>query len=237
MPSWEPARRVRIPSVQQGWEALTFVHVPYEPDVIARLLPDPLTPDLHQGRAWVGITPFRLRAAVLPVAPGPRSTHVEVNVRTYVRDREGRDGLWFLSLDLDQPIVAAGLRVAAALPYRWSDTRIEEAGTRVRYEASRRPPHRPGRLELEVEHGEPLPSPPGVFETYLVGRWLAFTTRAGRLLRVPVEHEPWPLRRARLTSWRSDRFLESLGLPEPDADPHVLFSPGVDVRLGFPRGC
>lgn len=235
MASWEPTERVRVPSVQQRWEALTFVHFAYDPELIAGLLPDHLAPDLHDGQAWVGITPFRLRASVLPVAPGPRSTYVEVNVRTYVRDRDGRDGLWFLTLELDQPAVAAAVRLGLGLPYRWAETSIEERGSRVRYSTRRRRPHRRGELEMAVQHGDALPSPPGPFETFLVGRWRAFTGRVGRAVTVPVEHEAWPLRRAQLTEWRSDHLLETLGLPEPITDPHVLFSPGVNVKLGYPR--
>jgi uncharacterized protein len=233
--SWEPTERVTVPSAQQGWEALTFVHFAYAPEVIARLLPPGLEPDVHDGRAWVGITPFLLHAALVPVAPGPRGRYVELNVRTYVRDRGGRDGLWFLTLELNQPLVAAGLRTLLGVPYRWSDTSLTRDGAAVGYRARRHRPHRAGRLELRVEVGAPLAAPPGELETFLVGRWRAFTQRFGAVVDVPVEHEPWPLHRARLTRWRSERFLESLGLPAPRGEPHVLYSPGVETRLGLPR--
>ena len=236
MASWQPTERVSVPSAQQSWEALTFVHFAYAPEVIARLLPAPLEPDLFDGRAWVGITPFRLRASVLPAVPGPRFTYVEVNVRTYARHPNGRDGLWFLSLELDQTAVSAGLRLGAGLPYRRAETGLEETAGSVSYVARRRPPHRRGSLEMQTAVGERLPTPPGEFETFVVGRWRAFLTRAGRLFSVPVQHEPWPLTSATLTEWRSDGFLRELGLEEPEPeDAHLLFSPGVDVRLGFPR--
>lgn len=235
MASWEPTASVGVSSAQQRWEALTFVHFAYEPDDLSAVLPDGLELDCFDGAAWLGITPFRLHAAVVPVAPGPRSTYVEVNVRTYVRDERGRDGVWFFSLELDQPAVVAALRTAAGLPYRWSDTWIEAAGPTFRYGVRLRPPHRPGRAELGVRVGERLPAPPGALETFLVGRWRAFTQHAGRLVCVPVEHEPWPLRHAELTAWSCDRFFEGLGLPRPSGDPHVLYSPGVEVRLGLPR--
>lgn len=234
MASWQPTESVPLPSTQQGWEALTFVHFAYDPDVIAGMLPEPLVPDLHDGAAWVGVTPFRLQASVVPAAPGPRSTHVEVNVRTYVRHPDGRDGIWFLSLELDQAAVAGALRTALGLPYRWSDTWIDDRGREVGYGARRRAPHRAGELEMEVAVGEPIADPPGELEVFLVGRWRAFTEIAGELLSVPVEHESWPLATAELTGWRTSAFLESLGLPPPDAEPHVMFSEGVDVRLGFP---
>jgi hypothetical protein len=52
-----------------------------------------------------------------------------------------------------------------------------------------------------------------------------------RLWRVPVEHQPWPLHRARLERL-STSMLTDAGLPSPEGQPLVPWSPGVDVRLG-----
>lgn len=235
MASWEPTEHVAVPSAQQSWEALTFVHFAYDPGLVAELLPGALVPDVYDGTAWVGITPFRLHASVLPVAPGPRATYVELDVRTYVRDETGRDGLWFLTLELDHPAVAAGLHFLLGVPYRWSRTSVVQNGTTVGYRARRHRPHRQGLLDMQVEVGEALATPPGELETFLVGRWRAFTNHLGAMMRVPVQHAPWPLASAELAGWRDEGFLESLGLPKPRSEPHVLFSPGVDVRLGLPR--
>jgi uncharacterized protein len=112
---------------------------------------------------------------------------------------------------------------------------MEDEGTVVRYGGRRRPPHRPGSFTLAVEIGEPLDDP-GEFETYLVGRWRAFTDHAGTRLGVPVERSPWRLVDCDLLDWSSEGFLHNLGLPDPITDPHVLFSPGVDdVELGLPH--
>ena len=81
-------------------------------DAIARLLPPGLDVDIFDGTAYVGIVPFTIpltRTARLgaPMAP---AFH-EINLRTYVH-RGGRDpGVWFFSLDADQP---AGRRGRAA---------------------------------------------------------------------------------------------------------------------------
>jgi uncharacterized protein YqjF (DUF2071 family) len=234
MVSPAPEQRVRFPAVQQRWRAVTFLHVRYPPEVVARHLPPDLEPDTFDGDAWVGITPFRMWSSVLPVAPGPRVGLGEVNVRTYVRDRAGRDALWFLSLDLDNAAVAAALRASTRVPYRWADVAIERRGSRLSYAVSRHRPQRPASLTLEVEAGTGGTVAAGPLETFLTGRWRAFTRVLGRTFAVPVEHEPWPLRSARLLRWDGD-LLAAAGLPEPEGDPHLLFSPGVDVRLGWPR--
>jgi uncharacterized protein YqjF (DUF2071 family) len=61
-------------------------------------------------------------------------------------------------------------------------------------------------------------------------------TLAGSTLTVPVEHEPWRLVQAELTDWSADGYLENLGLPAQRSEPHVLFSPGIEAKLGFPHG-
>jgi uncharacterized protein len=232
--SWLPTERVRLATARQSWRSLTFLHLRYEPAVVQRLLPSTLRVETFRGSAWVGITPFLLRASLLPFAPGPRASFVEVNVRTYVRTIEGTDAIWFFSLDLDQPVVVAALRAGLALPYRWSSTAIAERDGRVRYRVRRRvPPHRAASLDLTVDVG-PVVREAGAFETFLVGRWRAVSVRGRRRTLIPVEHEPWPLHRAELASLRDDGFLRSVGLPRPSAAPQLLYSPGVEARLGWP---
>jgi uncharacterized protein YqjF (DUF2071 family) len=50
----------------------------------------------------------------------------------------------------------------------------------------------------------------------------------------PVDHEPWPLHSASLESI-DQNVVEAAGLPSPTGEPHVMFSPGVSVRIGRPR--
>jgi uncharacterized protein len=86
--------------MRQQWQRLTFLHWQFEPAVVQRLLPYWLQPDIFEGSAWVGLVPFFMRVAtrggreLMPV-----SRFCETNVRTYVRDQNGRTGIWFLSLD------------------------------------------------------------------------------------------------------------------------------------------
>jgi hypothetical protein len=50
-----------------------------------------------------------------------------------------------------------------------------------------------------AEPGPPLTEAQlGERDHFLTGRWRAFSTIAGRLAHVPVEHQPWPLRSVRM---------------------------------------
>lgn len=238
MATWQPDESVSCPIARQRWDSLTFLHWSYEPRVVRRLLPAGLDVDVFDGKAWVGLTPFvmrNFRLPLLPELPG-WSTFPETNLRTYVRGRDGMDGLWFFSLECHRLMAVAGIRGLLGLPYRWADMTVERDSGEVLYVSHRRPPHveRPtSRVRLEL--GSPLASGEvSELEAFLVGRWRAYTYLFGQLALVPVEHQPWLLTHARVLELR-DELVASAGLPPPHGPPVVHFSPGVDVAIGLPR--
>ena len=88
------------PIMRQRWEWLTFLHWSFDPPVVQRLLPAGLQVETFGGAAWVGLVPFFMRVATGGGSRAPWiSDFCETNVRTYVRDAEGRSGIWFFSLD------------------------------------------------------------------------------------------------------------------------------------------
>lgn len=220
-----------------GWESLTFLHWPYPPSIVQRLLPDGLTVDTWGDSAWVAITPFvmtRVRPRLGPALP-LLSTFPETNVRTYVRDRTGLDGLWFFSLDTTRA-AALGAR-AVGIPYCWSAMAVQRQGDAVVYTTRHRrfPPDAHGSSTIGVRPLAPMaPEEVGGREHFLTGRWRAFSRRGRQLFATPVEHPPWPLWHAETTVVDAS-LVAAAGLPPPDGAPLVHYSPGVDVRLGFPR--
>ncbi|MEW6471486.1 MAG: DUF2071 domain-containing protein [Actinomycetota bacterium] len=234
-----PEERVSRPAACQRWQSLSFLHWRYRPDDVQRLLPDGLVVDTFDGDAWVGLTPFLLvdmRPLCLPPVPW-LSTFPETNLRTYVRDENGIDGLWFLSLDVASAATVFGGRSAFWVPYHWATMSVDEMGP-VRYRSRRRGPlgSSPGH-DITVRAGSPVPQEDRpLLVDFLTGRWRTFTRIAGRLAVVPVEHQAWPLYNAEVSALQEDLVCAS-GLPAPKTAPLAHFSPGVDVRLGFPRRC
>ena len=230
----DPEERVERPVVHQSWRDVSFLHWRVDADDIARLLPDELTPDLVDGSAWIGLTPFRVeRFRVLGMPPLPLgSSFHETNLRTYVRHRDGGDGIWFLSLDVSSMFNALGGRIA--VPYFLASMSVD-ANSRVRYRSRRRVG--PGaHHDITVAPGAPVAAD-NVSDTValLTGRWRAFGQVAGRgLVEVPVQHEPWPLQHATLVSL-DESVVAAAGLPAPTTEPLVHHSRGVDARLGAPR--
>jgi len=144
----------------QTWSWISFLHWSYEPHVLQRLLPGGLRPQTFDGRAWVGLTPFFLQDLRTPVAPAlPWFTSFpETNVRTYAVGPDGREGLWFFSLDAArlEPVLVA--RSTYALPYMWSQMTGERHGSTIRYRSRRRwPGPTPATSAITLEVGDPLP--------------------------------------------------------------------------------
>lgn len=227
-----PEDTVRWPVSCQGWTALTFLHWRYPAEVVQRLLPGRAEVDTFEGWAWVSLTPFLMTDFRLGSLPslGPLSTFPETNLRTYVRGPDGRDGLWFLSLEADCLPTVLAASALYGVPYRWAEMSVERRDV-VRYRSRRRAPARPVGHDISVRPGQARqPSP---LEDWLTGRWRAFTTVAGRMAAASVQHDPWPLHDVEIVSLEQS-LVEATGLPTPEGDPLAQWSPGVQVRLGHP---
>jgi uncharacterized protein len=230
-PSAPPVPR---PLMHHRWTAVSFLHWPYPPEAVQRLLPPGLEVDLAGGTAWVGLVPFRMEAVRLPgLPPLPwASRFPETNVRTYVRDRHGRTGIWFFSLDAARLGAVVTARVAYGLPYYWAAMSVRAVGDRVRYHSRRRPGTRAAGCRVLVEVGAAFDqSELGALDHFLTARFRLYTRIAGCGAAADAEHPPWPLARARLLELDDD-LVAAAGLPPPDRPPLVHFSPGVEVRVG-----
>jgi uncharacterized protein len=212
------------------------VHWAADPAEVAHLFPGGTRPDVHEGRSYVGLVPFRMVGVGIGRSPGVPyfGTFLETNVRLYSVDDTGRRGVVFLSLDTDRALVVPVVRGTVGAPYRWARMRLHRAGELVTYEATlRRRGHRP-RSRVVVRVGAEREATP--LDDFLTARWGAHVRRARRTTYVPNAHEPWPLRDAEVLEL-DDELLASVGLPGlADRTPdHVAFSEGVHAEFTRPR--
>ncbi|AWT46686.1 hypothetical protein DMT42_33300 [Streptomyces actuosus] len=233
MVAYGAEQRVRLPALRAGWLTQTFVHWSYPVEAVQALLPEPLAVDAYEGAAWVGLTPFVMADVRPPGVPAGLPgvpTFPETNLRTYVRLPGGRDGLWFLSLEVTCPLMLAAR--AVGVPYHPGSLDVAERRETVAYSGRRWA----GRASyrLVVRPGGPVERPTER-DVWLTSRWRAYTRRLGLLWETPVEHEPWPLADAGIEVLE-ETLTTSAGLPAPSGEPVVHFSEGVrHVRLGAPR--
>ncbi len=233
--SGEPPHHIARPVMRQQWRSLAYVHWPYPPEAVQRHLPEGLEVDTFDGRAWVGLVPFRMvdiAARFTPPIPY-LGTFPETNVRTYVRGPAG-PGVWFHSLDITRLLPVLVARLSYRLPYMWAKMSITEDPNRVTYSMHRRwPRQRAAWSRMTVAVGEAIEAPEPL-EHFLSARWRLYTMLRSRLAQAPVDHEPWPLRRAELLDL-DDSAVIAAGYSPPQGAPHVMFSPGVSVRVERPR--
>jgi uncharacterized protein YqjF (DUF2071 family) len=228
---------VDAPVMRQRWERLTFLHWSYDPAAVQLLLPPWLRADTFGGRAWVGLVPFFMRVATAGGQQAPWVSHFcETNVRTYVRDPQGRPGIWFFSLDAARAGAVAVARTSYRLPYFWSRMRLLPRGGQFAYGCQRRwPGPRPVASRVKVEVGDRFSA--GELDErdhFLTARWILFSSAGRRRRFARAQHEPWPLHRARVLAV-DDQLVAAAGLPPPRGEPLAHYSPGVDVRIGRPE--
>jgi uncharacterized protein len=223
--------------MQMHWDDLTFLHWPYDPDVIQSLLPKGLTVDTYQENGWISLVPFVMRVIV----PGDRvrlpfiGRFPETNVRTYVRATDGTQGIWFFSLDAGSALATLGGRAGYRLPYMWSNMTVDRNADTIEYCCSRRFPGPSGASSsIAITIGETYtPSDLTDLDHWLSARWRLYSVMFGRLWGAHAVHEQWPLQHATLRQC-DDGLVKAAGLPPAKSDPIVQFAERVTVRIGRP---
>lgn len=217
----------------QRWEKLLFLHWAFDPELIQKTLPAGLTVDAFDGQAWVAIVPFLMRGIrprFLPAVAGI-SNFLELNLRTYVHDDQGRAGVWFYSLDCNQPLAVQIARSLFHLPYQHARMTAETgADGRIQYTSQRAGDEAVSKFEYRLA-AETFEAAPGSLEFHLAERYLLFSKTPRGLRMGRVHHRPYPLARAEVQAWDARLFALN-GLPMPDRAPdHVLASSGVEVKV------
>jgi len=220
--------------MRQAWERLLFLHWQIDPERVQASLPPGLTVDTHAGAAWLGVVPFfmrRVRPRFLPPVPW-LSWFLELNLRTYVFDRDGNPGVWFYSLDCNQPVAVTLARRFFHLPYEHAAMRAETDAGRVEYHWQRRGAA-PGRFTYAPQ-GRAAPAEPGSLEFFLCERYLLFAADSRGGLHVgQVHHAPYQLQPASVSNFSLQPFSLS-GFAEPNTPAaSVLYSARVEVDI-FP---
>jgi uncharacterized protein YqjF (DUF2071 family) len=222
--------RGQLPVMFQRWVHLLFLHWKLDPEMIQQTLPRGLSVDTHGGMAWIGIVPFCMRRVRPTLLPFLSSDFLELNLRTYARDQNGRPGVWFYSLDASHPLAVWTARFLFGLPYLHAKMQVEGRDGEIEYSCQRHGSST--RIEYRFRpSGDLAEAKIGSLEFFLVERYRLFSVRRGRLLTGRVYHSPYELRNAFVSKLNKGLF-ELDGLPLPPGPPNnVLYSPGVAVTV------
>jgi uncharacterized protein len=230
-----PSRR--RPVMFQSWTNLLFLHWRWDASEIQKRLPKGLAVDCFDDSAWIAIVPFfmtGIRPRGFPTLPAI-SSFLELNLRTYVKDESGRPGVWFFSLDANQPMAVWVARILFALPYHHAIMRAGAANGWIDY-VSARTSH---RLELEYRYrgaGATKETALGSLEFFLIERYRLYASRRGQLLSGRVHHVPYQVAGAEVSHCDARLFkLDGFNPPSRPPD-HVCYTPRVDVSV-YPLEC
>lgn len=205
----------------QEWNEAVFLHWPVDASLLQPLIPAGLTLDVLDGSAWVSLVAFtmeRIRPRWLPAFP-PVSTFPEINIRTYVR-KNGKSGVYFLSIEAGNRISCQLARSLSGLPYRFSSMQ------RDRNQFSSMNRTMGDSLRLVWETGKPLVDKSPV-DVWLTERYALFQDDGPHLNAYEIHHVAWPvykvaLQQAEVSYPRLSHLIG--GKPA-----RVHYSPGVQV--------
>jgi uncharacterized protein YqjF (DUF2071 family) len=223
----------------QRWSDLIFIHRPAKLDEVRALVPPALTLDLHDGTAWVSVTPFylsHLHPRGIPPLPFV-SEFPELNVRTYVT-YGGKPGVYFFSLDAGNALAVYGARTFYHLPYFRAAMHVREARDGTIHYHSRRTHRGAPRAELSARYrpaGAVTHSRAGTLDHWLTERYClyALDTRR-RVYRAEIHHVPWPLQPAEVEI-QGDTMAAAAGLSLSAEPMRLSFSRRLDVLVWAPK--
>lgn len=226
--------------ISQRWRRACFVHWRVDPDEVVPFLPAGVRPDVFDGSAWVGLVPFVLEDFRFP--PLPRiplvGSFVEINVRTYGVDSEGRRGVVFRTLEAEHLVPVLGARALFGLPYRWARAGARVDGHRIEYRSRRHAPARDAGTTIRIAVGDESVDSP--LSRFLTARWGFHERHLGRTIWAANQHEAWPLFAAELERLDDDLVADA-GFPglagrAPDSVMAMAPAhPGFVTRFSAPR--
>jgi len=163
------------------------------------------------------------------------SAFPEINLRLYV-ERDGKPGVWFLSLDATNPLAVWAARRFYHLPYFSAHISLSSASERVEYLSRRAGGAEPVEFRASYSPSSaPYEAAPGTLEHFLTERYCLYAQSAsGTLYRSEIHHHPWPLQRAEAEIERND-LLRPHGLSVAGPPPLLHYAKKIDVVVWAPE--
>jgi uncharacterized protein YqjF (DUF2071 family) len=210
----------------QSWRHLLFLHWPIEGAIIRPYIPAGLELDTYDSQAWITVVPLRIRAARvrwLPPIPGFSGVD-ELNIRTYVHNRYGKKGIFFLKIGASKSWVVAGARTIYKLPYSLAHISMQGEADFFQATVSWTNNREAQSVPPEQFHCRYWPKPdrfqpkPGTLDYWLTERYCLFTTEVNGTIRIgEIDHRPWLLQPVDIdisaSTIMSDHGISLAGMP------------------------
>jgi uncharacterized protein YqjF (DUF2071 family) len=220
--------------MRQRWHNLLFAHWPLDPRQLRAAVPHELRIDTFRGEAWLGLVVFGLSGIKLRGLPEvkPLASFPEVNLRTYV-SYQGQPGVYFISLDADNPLAVAIASRWFKLNYYDSEIRYTREAGGFRFK-SRRIQRKLPEARLDVAYApvdNTLAAPyDEQLQEWLTERYCYYVVRDGPVQRCDIEHDPWSLQGAR-ADFRENTIALPYGIRLDGADALLHYSRYMEAHI------
>jgi uncharacterized protein len=205
----------------QEWNNAIFLHWQVDYEELKKFIPEDLEIDLYDGKPWVSLVAFtmeKVRPRYFPSFP-PISNFHEINIRTYVK-REGKPGVYFLSIEGGTQISCLVAKTMSELPYRYS--KMKRTGNAFLSENRQYG----DSLEITYETGQEMQEKTGL-DKWLTERYALFQDTDTSINEFEIHHIEWPTNDLQIKECKVNypRFRK-LFSRQPDK---THYSPGVQV--------
>ena len=224
--------------MKQEWHNLLFLHWPVPISLIRNQIPKQLELDTYNNKAWIGIIPFQMKnlrpsfAFPIPII----SNFTEINLRTYVKDKYNRKGVWFFSLDTQNTFGNWIAQTFFHLNYRYAKTSFQSDSEEHNTCKFKLPITKKPTQIFSWQHTQDnlIPSKnPESLEFFLTERYrlYSFNKKKNTLLTGTLTHKPYKLNRPKLINYSTDLF-SSNAINHPNTYPEsVLACRSVSVSI------
>jgi uncharacterized protein YqjF (DUF2071 family) len=210
----------------QEWNNAVFLHWKVPPDILRSIVPKALEIDQIGGTGFVSLVAFsmeRIRPRFLP-SLSFISNFEEINLRTYVV-KDGKPGVFFLSIEAGNPLSAFIARILSGLPYEAAHI------SRSTTSCISRNTLRDFSLDLGYTVGEPSGRKTEM-DKWLTERYCLYLNHGDGVYRYDIHHKEWDIRHVaidRIELRYQVKEMRLAGYPD-----YVHYSPGVQV-LAWPK--
>jgi uncharacterized protein YqjF (DUF2071 family) len=209
---------------RQTWNDLLLLHWPVPSAAIRPLIPPALNLHRFDGTAWVGLSAFWIHGQQIRSLPWLRRTeYPALSVHTFVI-RNGKPGLWFLTLGGGSRMDVWLGRHLLRLPFTPLGITVDRSVARVHHRAVR-----PDGAVFEAHYspiGEVVSPVPGTLAHWLTERYAIYSVGSGnRLFCSEVHHMRWPIQPVSASVKRNDLLP-----PGAQGSPaSVFYTPRVEL--------
>lgn len=176
----------------QEWNRALFLHWQVDKDSLASLVPNDLTIDTYEGKAWVSLVAFsmnKVRPRNLPTVSF-LSDFDEINLRTYVQFKK-KQGVYFLSIEAASKSACKVANFLSELPYRHSNIKRTDAS----FQSFN--PQSNDQLQLHFKIGDLISSKQPI-DKWLTERYALFQETSKNINQFEIHHLEWKLRTLKL---------------------------------------